>query len=197
MNKINEKFYQHKDVVYLAQALIGKVLVTCFDSILTSGMIVETEAYAGAGDKASHAYENRRTARTEIMYAPGGTAYIYLCYGIHHLFNVVTHREGIPHAVLIRAVEPLEGIEQMLQRRNKPAPDYSLTRGPGSLSKALGLHKSQSGTSLCNSNTIWIEDRQILVGPVLSGPRIGVGYAGEDALLPYRFWLKDNRYVSK
>jgi DNA-3-methyladenine glycosylase len=148
-------------------------------------VITETEAYAGAGDKASHASGGRRTARNEPMYGQGGVAYVYLCYGIHHLFNVVTNREGTPHAVLVRAVHPLEGIDVMVQRRGRVR--FS-TGGPGTLSQALGIHTSQSGTDLLGTR-IWIEDRGIVVPQkeVIVGPRVGVDYAGEDALLPYRF----------
>jgi DNA-3-methyladenine glycosylase len=158
---------------------------------------VETEAYAGEQDKASHAYGARRTVRTETMYASGGVAYIYLCYGIHHLFNIVTNKADIPHAVLVRALEPLEGIDEMMKRRKKTKADYTLTRGPGSLSVAMGLHKNFTGTSLITSDEMWLEDRKLPVGNILSGPRIGVDYAAEDALLPYRFWIEGNKYVSK
>lgn len=160
-------------------------------------MIVETEAYAGITDKASHAYGNRKTARTEVMFREGGIAYIYLCYGIHHLFNVVTNIEGVPHAALIRGIEPLEGIEYMLERRNKIKIDYSLGNGPGSLSKSMGIHSGLSGLSL-SENTIWIEDRNTPISAenILSSPRVGVGYAQEDALLPYRFRVKNNPWTS-
>ena len=142
-----ESFYNRKDVVKIARELLGKILVTEF-GVRTSGIIVETEAYAGITDKASHAYGGRRTGRTEVMYSPGGTAYVYLCYGIHHLFNVVTNIEGIPHAVLIRAIEPVEGIETMLERRGKTKLSPSLTAGPGALSQALGISTALTGTSL-------------------------------------------------
>jgi DNA-3-methyladenine glycosylase len=197
MKKIKQSFYEGHDVVDIARQLIGKVLVTNFDDIRTSGIIVETEAYAGEQDKASHAYGARRTVRTETMYASGGVAYIYLCYGIHHLFNIVTNKADIPHAVLVRALEPLEGIDEMIKRRKKTKADYTLTRGPGSLSVAMGLHKNFTGTSLITSDEMWLEDRKLPVGNILSGPRIGVDYAAEDALLPYRFWVEGNKYVSK
>jgi DNA-3-methyladenine glycosylase len=196
MKKIKPSFYQGHDVVDIARQLIGKVLVTNFDDVITSGIIVETEAYAGVQDKASHAFGSRRTNRTETMYAAGGVAYVYLCYGIHHLFNIVTNKEDIPHAVLIRALEPLEGIEIMVQRRKKKVADYTLTKGPGSMSAALGIYKTHNGLSLETSDHIWLEDRKLPTGNILSGPRIGVDYAGEDALLPYRFWVEGNKYVS-
>lgn len=193
-----ESFYTRKDVVKIAKELLGKVLVTRFDGVLTSGIIVETEAYAGHSDKASHASGGRRTRRTEIMYGQGGTAYVYLCYGIHHLFNVVTNVQDVPHAVLIRGVEPLEGIDMMLARRRKEVLSASLTAGPGALSVALGIHTSHSGLSLLGPE-IWIEDRGIKMAAkdIVTGTRVGVAYAQEDALLPYRFSVKDNKYVSK
>lgn len=196
--KLGEAFYSRKDVVTVAKELLGKVLVTNFNGIYTAGMIVETEAYAGAADKASHAYGNRRTNRTEIMYSKGGTAYVYLCYGIHHLFNVVTNVQDIPHAVLIRGVEPLEGIEHMLERRRKEHLLPSLTAGPGALSMALGIHTKHTGLLLLDDE-VWIDDRGIKLkkDQVVAGTRVGVAYAQEDAYLPYRFWIKDNKYVSK
>lgn len=193
-----ESFYTRKDVVKIAQELLGKVLVTNIDDIYTSGIIVETEAYAGAADKASHAYGNRRTKRTEIMFAHGGTAYVYLCYGIHHLFNVVTNVNDVPHAVLIRAVEPLDGIEYMLERRSKEKLTPSLTAGPGAMSMALGIHTSQTGKSLLGDE-IYIEDRGIKISAkdIVAGSRVGVAYAQEDAFLPYRFSIRGNKYISK
>ncbi|WP_276134675.1 DNA-3-methyladenine glycosylase [Polluticoccus soli] len=193
-----QSFYTRKDVVRIAKELLGKVLVTNFDGVLTSGVIVETEAYAGEFDKASHAYGNRRTARTETMFKEGGVAYVYLCYGIHHLFNVVTHMADVPHAVLIRAVEPLEGIDHMLQRRKKEKLQPALTAGPGAMSMALGIHTRHTGKSL-QGPEIWIEDRNIKVftGNIVSATRVGVAYAAEDALALYRFYIRDNPYVSK
>lgn len=193
-----ESFYARKDVVKIAKELLGKVLVTEFKGQRTAGIITETEAYAGATDKASHAYGHRRTQRTETMYKHGGVAYIYLCYGIHHLFNVVTNIEDVPHAILIRAIEPIEGIETMLKRRRKQKADVSLTAGPGALSMALGIHTSHSGLSL-NGPEIYIEDRGIKVNKkeIMSATRVGVAYAAEDALLPYRFYIKGNKYISK
>jgi len=195
---LGESFYVRKDVVRIAKELLGKVLVTEFEGIRTSGMIVETEAYAGASDKASHAFGNRRTNRTETMYSKGGVAYIYLCYGIHHLFNVVTNLADVPHAVLIRALEPLEGIETMLKRRKKEKFDRTLTSGPGALSQALGLLTVHTGYGLFGPE-VYIEDRGIKIsaGNIIEGSRIGVAYAEEDAYLPYRFSIKGNTYVSK
>ncbi len=193
-----DSFYRRSDVVTIARELLGKVLVTCFDGVVTSGMITETEAYAGPGDRASHAFGGRRTNRTETMYAPGGVAYVYLCYGIHHLFNVVTNLQDTPHAVLIRAIEPLEGIDDMLARRNKTGLSPSLTAGPGALSAALGIHTRHSGLALSGPE-ILIEDRDIKIRKqdIVAATRVGVAYAREDALRPYRFYIRDNKYVSK
>ena len=151
-------------------------------------VITETEAYAGAGDKASHAFGGRRTKRTEPMYAEGGTAYVYLCYGIHHLFNVVTGDRGTPHAVLIRAGRVQEGRHIMLRRRKKAREDRTLLAGPGSLSQALGISTSLTGSSL-QGGTVWIEDHghRPQAADVVVGPRVGIDYAEEDAARPYRF----------
>ncbi len=181
------ELYLREDVVQLARELLGKVLCTRINGLYTSGMITETEAYAGITDKASHAYGNRRTSRTEVMFRKGGIAYVYLIYGIHSLFNVVTAPEGIPHAILLRAIEPLEGIDIMCERRGRE-PGKGFADGPGKLSLAMGIHFSHSGLSLLGEQ-IWIEDRNIPIPEknILAGPRIGVDYAGEDALRPYRF----------
>jgi DNA-3-methyladenine glycosylase len=195
---LQESFYTGTDVVHIAKALLGKVLVTRFDGVLTSGIIVETEAYAGVTDKASHAYGGRNTARTSVMYMQGGVSYVYLCYGIHHLFNVVTNVEGIPHAVLIRAIEPLEGIDAMLLRRKLDKVKPSLTAGPGAMSQALGITTKHTAIFL-QSPELHIEDRGIIVGndDIVASTRVGVAYAAEDALLPYRYSLKGNPYVSR
>ncbi|MBC7721848.1 MAG: DNA-3-methyladenine glycosylase [Pedobacter sp.] len=196
-NKIDSSFYLQKNVLQIAKELIGKILVTNFNNVLTAGRIVETEAYNGVVDKASHSYGGRRTNRTEIMYAKGGVCYVYLCYGIHHLFNVVCNIEDVPHAVLIRAVEPLIGIEDMLIRTNKKKLDFTLTKGPGNVSKALGINAKHTGESLL-TDTIYIVDDDFTYADsvIIATPRIGVDYAGEDAILPYRFIVKGNGYVT-
>ncbi len=185
--KVERNFYLRNDVVQIARELLGKVLVTRIHGIITKGIISETEAYNGVVDRASHAYGGRRTKRTETMYKQGGTAYIYLCYGIHHLFNVVTNREGIPHAVLVRSLIPFEGIDTMKKRR-KTNDVARLCSGPGSLTQAMGITTSYDGTDL-TGNLIWLEDHGIKpsVAEISISSRIGVDYAGEDALLPYRF----------
>ena len=199
MSKLPANFYERGDVLTISRELLGKVLCTQFDDNLTSGIIVETEAYAGKTDRASHAYGGRRTRRTEVMYATGGTTYIYLCYGIHHLFNVVTNREGIPHAILIRAIEPLEGIDIMLKRRNMKKLLPRLTAGPGMLSQSLGISIYNSGISLLD-NQIWIEDNSnnspIGDFKIISSPRVGCEYAEEDANNPWRFRIFGNPWVS-
>jgi DNA-3-methyladenine glycosylase len=197
MEKLDHYFYSRADVVNIARELLGKVLVTQWDGAVTSGRIVETEAYRGITDRASHAWNGRRTRRTEIMYDDGGKGYIYLCYGIHHLFNVVTNIKDTPHAVLIRAVEPLEGISTMLQRTGKKKPDRTLTSGPGNVAKALGLLVSHSGISLLDEAVFIADDGYALKKKdIVATTRIGVDYAGEDALLPYRFFIRGNTYVS-
>jgi len=197
MKKLPLSFYQRNNVLEIAKDLLGKLLVTKFDDITTSARIVEVEAYAGVNDKASHAVGGRRTARNEIMYDKGGFAYVYLCYGIHHLFNVVTNEKNIPHAILIRGVEPLKGINKMLERTGKEKLDKTLTRGPGNVSKALGIHTTHSGMSLL-SKEIFIADDGFIYSKkeIASSPRIGVDYAEDHALLPYRFYIKGNPFVS-
>ena len=186
--KVSLDFYIREDVVQISRELLGKVLCTNINGRVTKAIITETEAYAGVGDKASHAYGGRRTNRTEPLYARGGTAYVYLCYGIHHLFNVVTNTAGTPHAVLIRAGRSFEGGDLMRKRRNKQRGDKSLLTGPGSLSQALGITTNLTGTNLLGEQ-IWIEDHKISVAAedILTGPRVGIDYADEDSTRPYRF----------
>lgn len=199
------EFYTRTDVVQIARELLGKVLVTEIAGQRTAGRITETEAYRAPDDRACHAYNNRRTARTEVMFQAGGRAYIYLCYGIHHLFNVVTGPEDMAHAVLIRAIEPIDGYEIMLDRRGLAmAPNQrskiTLTTGPGAMSKALGLTTDFTGQSLLLPDTpIWIQEGPVEISAeeIASGPRIGVAYAGASAAWPWRFWLKNSPFVKK
>ena len=195
--KLPPSLYLHPDVVLIARELIGKVLVSNFNNELTAGRIVETEAYNGVYDKAAHSYNNRRTNRTEVTYATGGVAYIYFCYGIHHMLNVVTNAKDIPNVVLIRALEPLAGMDTMLLRSKKTVHGNDLTRGPGNVGKSMGIHTRQSGISL-QSNELFIADDGVVYNDddIMITPRIGVDYAAEDALLPYRFLVKGNSYVS-
>ena len=196
MKKLPLSFYLREDVVLIAKELLGKVLTTNFDGKLTSGRIVETEAYAGELDKASHASKGR-TDRTEVMYGAGGQAYVYLCYGIHQMFNIVTSQEGEPHAILIRAIEPIHGKELMLERTGKKSWDETVTSGPGRVGKALGFHTSQCGLSL-TSIELFISDDGFKVdeNDIVTSPRIGVDYARDHAEWHYRFYLKESRYVS-
>ncbi len=186
--RLEPDFYRDDDVIAIARVLLGKVLATAIDGRLTRAVITETEAYAGVTDRASHAFGGRRTQRTEPLFKAGGIAYVYLCYGIHHLFNVVTGPEDVPHAILIRAGAPLDGVATMLRRRGRERVDARLMAGPGTLSSALGIRTSMTGAPL-RGDTIWLEDHGIDVPPgdILTGPRVGVDYAGRDAALPYRF----------
>lgn len=186
--KLTKDYFLTDDVVAVARDLIGKSLFTMVDGQLAGGVICETEAYKGTADRASHAFGSRRTKRNEMMYREGGVAYVYLCYGMHHLLNFVTNAADIPDAVLIRGIRPTHGTELMLRRtgKRKVTPDIGI--GPGKVSKLLGLTVADNGLSLCGEK-LWIEDRGLVVpdNAILVTPRIGVDYAGEDALLPYRF----------
>ena len=197
MKKLPIQFYKGTDVVLIAKELIGKVVVTNFNGLITSGRIVETEAYIGLTDRASHSFGGKRTVRNEHMYAAAGTVYVYICYGMHHLFNIVTNAANIPDAVLIRAVEPVAGIDTMLKRTGKMKLDNTLTKGPGNAAKALGISKVHSGISLGKDEIYIAYDgfkiKETVIG--ISG-RIGVESSGDAALLPYRFYIKGNRFVS-
>ena len=197
MRKVPLSFYDRKDVPVIARKLLGKIIVTHFDGQITSGRIVETEAYIGLVDKASHSFAGKRTARNEHMYSSPGTAYVYICYGMHQMMNIVTNKKEIPDAVLIRAVEPLEGIDIMLQRTGKKLLERTLTRGPGNVGKALGIFKRHSGLYLLDDEIYLLDDSyKISGGTIAVSKRIGVEGAGEDGLLPYRFYIKGNRFVS-
>lgn len=193
---LESKFYQRNDVVKIAQELLGKCLYSRINGVITSGMIVETEAYSWR-ERGCHAYASKRTARTEIMFKAGGHAYIYLCYGMHHLFNIVTNVENVAEAVLIRALEPLEGLDHMQERRGKRVSQKDLTSGPGKLTKAMGIDRTLNGIFLQNDK-IWVEKgERISAGSIEVSARIGIDYAGEDARLPWRFTIKHNPWVSK
>lgn len=198
MPKLPFSFYQNDDVNALALQLLGKRLFTRINGAVTGGIIVETEAYKGVEDKASHAYGGRFTDRTKVMYENGGLSYVYLCYGIHHLFNVVTGPEATPHAVLIRGLEPLTGLELMMERRGMSVLKPNITAGPGALAKALGIDRLLNAKDLAGEE-IWIEDAlpEWSIIEAVAGPRVGVDYAGDHALLPWRYYVKGNKYVSK
>lgn len=198
--QLEKEFYLRDDVVQVAKDLLGKFLITEFDGQRTVGKIVETEAYRAPEDKASHAYGYRRTPRTEVMYATGGTAYVYLIYGMYHLFNVVTNEKDIPHAVLIRAIEPIENTELMLLRRSMEALKPQLTAGPGVLSIAMGIITNHSGINLLEQDSlIRIEDRgtRVEAQEIIASPRVGVASSQEWAPIPWRFRIKDSKWTSK
>ncbi len=198
MSKLPYSFYQSHNVNDLAIQLLGKLLFTKINGELTGGIIVETEAYKGVEDKASHAYGGRFTNRTQVIYEEGGLSYVYLCYGIHHLFNVVTAPKGTPHAVLIRGIEPVHGIDIMLRRRNMVLLKPNITAGPGALSKAMGIDKSLNAKDLLGDE-IWIEDKGGVFpdDQIVSSARVGVDYAGDHALFPWRYYIRGNKFVSK
>ena len=197
MPKLIREFYTRTDTVAIAKELLGKKLVSNFNGQLTSGIICETEAYCGREDRGCHAYNGRLTPRTEIMYAEGGVVYVYLCYGVHYLFNVITHENNDPHAVLIRAIEPTDGIETMLSRRKIKQYNNSLAAGPGLVAQCLGFTTKHTGISLLE-NTIWIEDAETIVNKnIISSARVGMNFEGPYKLIPWRFRIKNSPFTSK
>lgn len=203
MKKLSREFYLRSGTLEIARDLIGKLLVVPDDSgERVSGMIVETEAYLGAIDKAAHSYKNRRTARNEITYAAGGYAYVFFIYGMYFQFNVTCGAKDSPHVVLIRAVEPVENVEIMRARRLVKNPlarmaDKNLTSGPGKLCIALDINRRLNGADLLGKN-IWLEEfKTFPPAEIEIGKRVGIDYAEEFADMPWRFWLKNNSYVSK
>ena len=197
MNRLQKSYFLGHDVLAIARDLLGKYLFTMKDGQLAGGIISEVEAYKGTADKASHAYGGRRTRRNEMMYHEGGVVYMYLCYGMHHMLNIVTNEEDIPDAVLIRGIIPTHGEELMLRRTGKSRMSRDIGSGPGKVSKLLGLTVADNGCPL-TGDTVWVEDRglQIPDNQIEITPRIGVDYAGEDALLPYRFLIKTGNPIA-
>ena len=195
--RLSNDFFENPDVVAVAQNLLGKIICTNLDGKYCEAMITETEAYAGKNDKACHAHLGRFTKRTFTMYEQGGTAYIYLCYGIHHLFNIVTNVQGKADAVLVRAIEPLVGKEIMMRRRKATAFKPSIFSGPGKLTQALGITKSLNGVDLVNGEEVFLAESKTEVGEIVKTTRIGIDYAGEDAALPWRFYISGNKFVSQ
>ena len=193
---IPASYFLNDDVLFLAKDLIGKYLFTLINGQISGGIITETEAYKGTNDRASHAFGGKHTSRNEIMYAEGGVTYIYLCYGIHCLLNFVTNKADIPDAVLIRSILPTHGEELMLKRSGKTHVTPAIGQGPGKVSKLLGLNLNDNGQPI-PSKKIWLEDRGTIIKKeeILKTPRIGVLYAQEDALLPYRFVLSSNSII--
>ena len=197
--KLPRKFYSSIDTVDIARQLLGKLLVIPDEEgRRVSGMIVETEAYLGVEDRGAHSYGGRRTARNEVMYGIAGHVYVFFVYGMYYQFNIVTGPVGQPHAILIRGVEPVEGIEIMRERRGtKAKKDRDLTSGPGKLAIAMDIDRSLNGTDL-RGERCWIETyRTFDDTEIASGPRIGIDYAGDDALRPWRFWVRGNEFVSR
>ena len=192
-----KSFYLDDDVTQIARNLLGKQLITSINGLETGGKIVEVEAYCGATDRACHAFPDKVTPRTAVMYLPGGIAYVYFVYGMHHMFNVVTNVEGRADAILIRAIEPNIGLETIKRRRGMDFYDFRLTGGPARVAQALGIDISLNKESLQSSRVRIIEGESIHAAEVETSPRIGVDYAGEDALLPWRFFLKANPFVSR
>lgn len=199
MSIISKTFYLQHDVVALSKAFLGKYLFTNIHGKISGGKIVETEAYAHVNDKACHSHMQRRTRRTEIMFHEGGVAYVYKIYGMYELFNIITNVKNKADAVLVRAIEPTHGIELMQQRRKLHDFSVRLTAGPGMLSQALGITRDLYGADLTTGEKIWIEDRGVEVKEqdILASPRVGIDYAEEDALLPWRFRILNSPWTSK
>jgi DNA-3-methyladenine glycosylase len=195
--KLPREFYTRPNVLNVARDLLGKLLVVpARNGMRVSGLIVEAEAYRGPQDRAAHSYGGRRTKRTETMYGIGGTAYVFFVYGMYNQFNVVTNAGDIPHAVLIRALEPVEGIALMRKRRQRDG-DHNLTNGPGKLCIAMGIDRKLDAADLLG-HRVWLEQgRTVRRTQIASGPRVGIDYAGEWVDKPWRFWIKDNPYVSR
>lgn len=200
MDKLNELFYK-KSSLLLAQQLLGKILINNLDGHKISGRIVEAEAYMGVDDKAAHSYKGKRTPRTEIMYGKPGLLYVFMIYGMYNCLNIVAGDIDVPQAVLIRALEPLEGKEEMsIKRFNKAYESLTksektkLTNGPGKLCMAMGITRNFNGLDLSKAN-IYLEDdgyRPLIV----TSKRVGIDYAEEAKDFPWRFYIKDNNYVS-
>jgi DNA-3-methyladenine glycosylase len=194
---VEKSFYRSGDVVQAARDLLGKVLFTYIEGEVTAGIIVETEAYRGVTDRASHAFPGKKTNRNRIMFDEGGKAYVYLIYGIYYLFNIVTNSEDCPDAVLVRALEPVKGSDVMMDRRKKTS-THRITSGPGILSQAMGIDLRLYGADLTGEK-VWLEypKDNFKRSKIVQTKRIGVDYAGEDALLPWRFYLANNLWISK
>lgn len=195
---LSRAYYQNQSTLFITQDLLGKLLVAEVEKgKRTIGRVVETEAYLAPEDQASHAYQYKYTKRTATMFSEGGVAYVYLCYGVHAMFNLITREAGLPHAILIRAVEPLEGLEYMMERRKMHTVKRTLTAGPGCLTEAMGIHRGLDATPL-DGNTFWIADDGTSPDPasVVTGPRIGIPSAGAYRDVPWRFYLQANKWVS-
>ena len=194
--KLQKPFYLGKDVVKIAKSLLGKFLVSDLEDGQSAGMIVETEAYSWK-ERGCHAYNNKKTNRNAVMFEEGGISYVYLCYGVHELFNIVTSKKGFAEAVLIRALEPVAGVELMMKRHGAKK-QKGITSGPGKLAKAMGISRQHNSFDL-TGDTLWVEDRDLKIKPsnIISSPRIGMNFPGDDAFLPWRFTIKGNEWVSR
>ena len=195
MTKLPLSFYQ-RSALQVAPELLGKVLVTCKKGEITSGVIVEVEAYTGEDDPASHVYQGRKTPRTRILYEAGGRVYVYRIYGIYTCLNVVTGEKGQPHSVFIRALEPREGIEVMKKRRGTED-IRRLTSGPARLTQALGIDMNFYGESLTGERIFILDSSSLPPHEIATSPRINIDYAGEGRNLPYRFYLKNSPFLSR
>ena len=196
--KLTTDFYQREDTLQIARDLLGKSVFSSIDGELCGGIIIETEAYMGPDDRGSHTFNNLRTPRNEMMFSAGGVVYMYICYGIHNMLNIVTGSSNTPHAILIRAIEPNLNLEVMRDRRNISNDDIRLCKGPGALCKALGLNKTHNGTDL-QSDIIWVEDKNFRYSDsqIKATPRVGMNFEGEYKSIPWRFYAKGNKYVSR
>jgi DNA-3-methyladenine glycosylase len=201
MKMLDREFY-NRDTVLVAKELLGKILVHEINGQRLCAKIVEAEAYMGVTDKAAHSYGGRRTSRVEVMYGKPGFSYVFIIYGMYYCFNTVTREEGTPQAVLIRAVEPIEGIDLMAQNRFKKPYDQltksqikNLTNGPGKLCGALLIDKGQNGEDLCG-NKLYIQEGDHEKFNIISAKRVGIDYAEEAKDYPWRFYIEDNKYVS-
>ncbi|HNW83560.1 MAG TPA: DNA-3-methyladenine glycosylase [bacterium] len=195
--RLDIKFYE-QSALSVAKELLGKHLVRKIGRHRIITKIVETEAYCGPEDKACHAFDNRRTSRTETMFMPGGHAYIYLIYGLNHCLNIVTEKSDVPHAVLIRAVEPVEGLDLIKKNRPLIKNIYDFTNGPGKLTKALNIDMNLNGYDIIKGTELYIENNpEISEISIVKTKRVNIDYAGEFKDKPWRFYIKDNPFVSK
>ncbi len=203
MKKLSRDFY-NRSTLKVAKELLGKIIVLVEDGVKMSCRIVEVEAYIGKIDKAAHSYNNKKTPRTEVMFGEPGKAYVYLIYGMYHCLNIVTEEEGEAAAVLIRAVEPIDGLNEMVKNRYNKTLDeikkrelINLTSGPGKLCKALGITKAFNGRDLCGDDFYIIEENPSTQLDIVTTKRINIDYAEEAIDFPWRYYIKDNPYVSK
>ncbi|MBP2661882.1 MAG: 3-methyladenine glycosylase [Firmicutes bacterium] len=195
MEKLERCFYE-RATLEVARDLLGKYMVHETNDGRTVGKIVEVEAYVGSIDAACHAYNNKYTNRTKVMFGKGGHAYVYLIYGMHYCMNIVTNQETYPEAVLIRALEPIEGLE-IMEKRRRAESIFNLCSGPGKLCQAMGITKLQNEMDLCGESMFLLHGETIMPEDIATTPRINIDYAKEARDYPWRFIIKDNPFVSK